>query len=70
MDGRRVPEQGPNDDGYVEGDYDESQRAEMLEVERGGPGDGVVMNDLDPDLEQDDEDEIDRLPATDDTAAR
>lgn len=44
---------GPNDDGYDEDGYDESQRAEILEVEGGGPGDGVIQNDMNPDLGQD-----------------
>lgn len=39
--------------------YDESQRAEIAEAEVGGPGDGVMLTDLDPDTGGDiDEDEI------------
>jgi DNA-directed RNA polymerase subunit delta len=50
MGGHQVPEQGPRDDGYDEDGYDESQRAEVLEATRGGPNDGAVQTDLDPDL--------------------
>lgn len=73
MGGHRIPEQGPNDDGFDEDGYDESQRAEILEVRQGGPSDGAVQTDLEPDLGEDpddldgddaldflDEDEIDR----------
>lgn len=39
--------------------YDETQRAEIAEVEGGGPNDGIVMTDMDPDFGGDiDEDEI------------
>lgn len=75
MGGHQVPEQGPKDDGYDEDGYDESQRAEILEVTRGGPSDGAIQFDLDPDLGQDlevddddDEDyEIDRDAETAET---
>lgn len=50
MGGHQVPERGPNDDGYDEDGFDESQRAEILEATRGGPTDGAVQTDLDPDL--------------------
>lgn len=62
MGGHRVPELGPNDDGYEEEGYDESQRAEILEATRDGPTDGTILTDLAPDLGEDDEDEpIDEL---------
>jgi DNA-directed RNA polymerase subunit delta len=64
MGGHQVPERGPNDDGYEEDGYDESQRAEILEATRDGPGDGVVLTDLAPDLGDGDdpaEDDIDML---------
>ena len=54
MGGHRVPERGPNDDGYVEGGFDESQRAEIMETTRGGPHDDTVQTDLRPDLEESD----------------
>lgn len=46
--------------------YDEAQRAEIAEVEGGGPNDGNLITDLDPDLGgdidadeiEDDEDEL------------
>ena len=39
--------------------YDETQRAEIAEVEGDGPNDGIVMTDLQPDFGGDiDEDEI------------
>lgn len=39
--------------------YDDSQRAEIAEVEGDGPNDGIVMTDMLPDLGGDpDEDEI------------
>lgn len=50
MGGYQIPGQGPNDDGFDEDGYDESQRAEILEVEGGGPGDGTILTDLAPDL--------------------
>lgn len=50
MGGQQVPVRGPGDDGFDEDGYDESQRAEILEVTREGPGDGTVIVDLDPDL--------------------
>tara|TARA_B100000678_G_scaffold200117_1_gene168222 strand:- start:228 stop:569 length:342 start_codon:yes stop_codon:yes gene_type:complete len=64
MGGHRVPEQGPEDDGYDERGYDESQRAEILETTRGGPKDGSLITDLDPDRvrafeDEEDEDAID-----------
>ena len=63
MGGHQIPEQGPNDHGYDEDGYDESQRAEILEATRDGPSDGTIITDLAPDLggeplEDDDTDEI------------
>lgn len=55
MGGHRVPEQGPNDDGFEEEGYDESQRAEILEATRDGPTDGTILTDIAPDLGDDDE---------------
>ncbi len=59
--GRRAEDE-PDLDGY-----DEAQRAEIAEVEGGGPTDGIVMTDMNPDLGGDiDDDEIeddeDELP--------
>jgi len=50
MGGQQVPGRGPGDDGYDEDGYDESQRAEILEFTRDGPGDGTILTDLSPDL--------------------
>jgi len=50
MGGYQVPGRGTGDDGFDEEGYDESQRAEILEVTRDGPSDGTVITDLDPDL--------------------
>ena len=50
-------EGGPHDDLFEEEGYDESQRAEILEATSGGPGDGVIIVDLDPDLGDDDDDD-------------
>ena len=65
MGGHRVPEQGPNDDGYDEEGYDESQRAQILEATREGPTDGLIQTDMEPDLGEDadspDEDALDML---------
>lgn len=66
MGGHRIPEQGPNDDGFDEEGYDESQRAEILEVTRGGPSDGAVQFDLDPDLGEALDPEEDDLDAVED----
>lgn len=57
MGGHHVPERGPNDDGYNEEGYDESQRAEILEATRDGPTDGIVLTDVEPDLGDDDDDD-------------
>jgi len=64
MGGYQIPGQGSGDDGYDEEGYDESQRAEILEVTRDGPTDGNVLIDLVPDLGNDDDD--DELSMTDD----
>ncbi|HEX8553265.1 MAG TPA: DNA primase [Sphingomonas sp.] len=64
MGGHQVPNHGSGSgDGYDEEGYDESQRAEILEVTRDGPSDGLVLTDIAPDLgDDDDEDEpIDEL---------
>ncbi len=53
MGGHQVPSQGPGDDGWDEEGYDESQRAEILEVTRDGPSDGVLLTDIEPDLGDD-----------------
>ena len=54
--------------------YDDSQRAEIAETEGGGPSDGTLMTDLDPDLGEkdiddeeieDDADAFDRIIDTD-----
>jgi len=59
MGGYQVSSQGPGDDGYDEEGYDESQRAEILEVTRDGPTDGTILTDLDPDLgNEPEEDEV------------
>lgn len=71
MGGHQVPSHGSGDDGFDEEGYDESQRAEILEATRNGPTDGIVMTDLDPDIdagtaENDAEDEnIDSLDMLD-----
>ncbi|MGE7206885.1 DNA primase [Sphingomonas sp. NPDC019816] len=53
MGGHQVPSQGSGDDGFDEEGYDESQRAEILEVTRDGPSDGVLLTDIEPDLGDD-----------------
>jgi hypothetical protein len=71
MGGHQVPGQGTGDDGYDEDGYDESQRAEILEATRGGPGNGTLLTDLDPDLGEEidaDEDEDAVLLAADEMA--
>ena len=57
--GHQVPGEGSGDDGFDEEGYDESQRAEILEVTRDGPTDGTILTDLNPDIasENDDDDE-------------
>jgi len=55
MGGYQVPGQGTGDDGYDEEGYDESQRAEILEATRDGPGNGTLITDLNPDLGDDPE---------------
>lgn len=64
MGGHQVTEQNPNDSGYDEDGYDESQRAEILEATRDGPSDGNILTDLAPDLgldPLDDDDDADDL---------
>lgn len=53
MGGHQVPGQGSGDDGYDADGYDESQRAEIIEVTREGPSDGTIITDLTPDLDLD-----------------
>ena len=59
---------GTGDDSYDEEGYDESQRAEILEVTRDGPSDGAILTDLQPDLGLDDPENepIDELDMEDD----
>jgi hypothetical protein len=59
---------GPGDDGYDAEGYDESQRAEILEVTGDGPDDGALLTDLNPDLGggEDDDDDLDELTMSDD----
>jgi DNA-directed RNA polymerase subunit delta len=57
--GYRVPGEGPGDDGFDEEGYDESQRAEILEVTGDGPTDGTILTDLNPDIGADDDDDDD-----------
>ena len=59
MGGYQVPGEGTGDDGFEEEGYDESQRAEILEVTRDGPSDGTILTDLAPDIGDDDDDEDD-----------
>jgi DNA-directed RNA polymerase subunit delta len=54
MGGHQVPSAGSGDDGFDEEGYDESQRAEILEVTRDGPTDGVILTNIAPDLGLDD----------------
>ena len=63
---------GKNKPGWIKDDYDEKQRAQMLEVESEGPAEGLIQTDLLPDLGGDaDSDEIeddaDHLDAVVDT---
>ena len=57
MGGHQVPGMGSGDDGYDEEGYDESQRAEILEVTRDGPTDGTLLTDINPDIGDDDEED-------------
>lgn len=68
MAGKRQPGMGSGDDTFDEEGYDESQRAEILEVTRDGPTDGTILLDMNPDLGDDDlEDEaLDDLDMEDD----
>ncbi|MEG8040677.1 DNA primase [Sphingomonas sp. LR60] len=71
MGGHQVQGQGSGDDGYDEDGYDESQRAEILEATRDGPGDGTIIVDLEPDLGSDDDaEDEDELVMTDGEVAR
>ena len=62
MGGHQVPGLGSGDSFDEEG-YDESQRAEILEATVGGPSNGTLLTDLDPDLgaDVDADDEEDEL---------
>lgn len=69
MGGHQVPAHGSGDDGFDEDGYDESQRAEILEATGGGPTDGIVLTDMDPDLGDEidaDEDDDEVMRAADD----
>ena len=66
MGGHQVTGQGTGDDGYDEDGYDESQRAEILEATRDGPTDGTILTDVAPDIDDDDEEDEDRLTMVDD----
>jgi DNA-directed RNA polymerase subunit delta len=57
MGGYQVPGEGTGDDGFEEEGYDESQRAEILEVTRDGPSDGTILTDLMPDTGDDEDDD-------------
>lgn len=69
MGGHQVNGQGTGDDGYDEGGYDESQRAEILEATRDGPSDGTILTDLEPDLGMSDDEDEDELGMVDDELA-
>ena len=71
MGGHQVTSHGADDHGYDEDGYDESQRAEILEATRDGPGDGTIITDLDPDLDIEDIDDVeeDELVMCDDEVA-
>jgi len=64
MGGHQVTGQNPDDSGYDEEGYDESQRAEILEVTRDGPSDGNLLTDIAPDMggEPNDDEDDDDLP--------
>jgi DNA-directed RNA polymerase subunit delta len=66
MGGHQVPGQGPNDDGFDEEGYDESQRAEIFEATHEGPSDGNILTDLTPDLGDEPDTEEDDLRMVDD----
>jgi hypothetical protein len=67
MGGHQVPAQGPNDDGFDEDGYDESQRAEIIEATNDAPSDGNILTDIPIDLGDDgDEDDSDDLNMVDD----
>lgn len=57
--GHQVPGEGTGDDGFDEEGYDESQRAEILEVTRDGPSDGTLLTDIAPDIGTRDDDDDD-----------
>ena len=69
MGGHQVPGQGSGDDGYDADGYDESQRAEIIEVTHEGPSDGTIITDLAPDLDLDLDEDGDDLRITRDSRA-
>jgi len=70
MGGQQISSHGTGDDGFDEDGYDESQRAEILEVTRSGPSDGTVIVDLDPDVGADDDENEDELLMDNDETGR
>jgi DNA-directed RNA polymerase subunit delta len=69
MGGHQVPGLGSGDSFDEEG-YDESQRAEILEVTSDGPSDGTLLTDIAPDLGQDDDDDDDLLMEDDELGSQ
>lgn len=65
MGGTQIPRHSSGDDGFNEDGYDESQRAEILEVINDGPTDGAVQTDLQPDLIHDSDGDEDDLQMVD-----
>ena len=67
MAGNRMPGAGSGDDNFDDEGYDESQRAEILEVTGDGPTDGTILLDMSPDVgDSDTEDEpLDELDMID-----
>lgn len=63
MGGHQVPAQGPNDDGFDEDGYDESQRAEIIEATNDAPSDGNILTDIPIDLggDEDDSDDLNMI---------
>lgn len=65
MGGHQVPGIGSGDDGYDAEGYDESQRAEIIEVTHEGPSNGTVITDLAPDVDLDLDPDEDNLRVED-----
>ncbi|UZK65605.1 DNA primase [Sphingomonas sp. M1-B02] len=65
MGGYQIPSQGPNDDGFDEEGYDESQRAEIIEVTQDAPSNGTILTDIPIDLGDDDVEAEDELNMVD-----